>query len=306
MEIIHNLSNEEYHSEKTRVSSTWLKILSSGTPKDLKTYLEGEQEEKKCLSVGQLAHSLILENNIDRFVVTPEFNCGSNAGKQEYYDYLKDWDSMAYYELMQATGNKPKKDDLDSLLGEIFKRENKIIVDEKDLETIKAMRESVMANPTARRWIEGGIPEITSYYTCEHTGLACKARADILNEKDSVIPDLKTHALGMDDHSLMRVIMQRGYHISMEHYIPAFNNEFRFPLIFVSTKPPHYHCRIINISGDDNDFRRLGASKRFEGLYKIKECMETGEWPGYSPEPTVINPPKWAQESIEVEADYDY
>jgi hypothetical protein len=68
-------------------------------------------------------------------------------------------------------------------------------------------------------------------------------------------------------------------------------NPFRRFVFFVVESEPPYLCACYEL--DDNALEE-GASKRKRYLKTWRECVETGEWPGYPPGIDYASLPPWA------------
>ena len=76
-EGINHCTNEEYHGDKSYLSSSNLKLLIKDLPRFKKEVLDGQRENKQvnAFDEGNYAHSLILEPNTidDEYAFFPGF-----------------------------------------------------------------------------------------------------------------------------------------------------------------------------------------------------------------------------------------
>lgn len=183
---------------------------------------------------------------------------------------------------------------------EAFKAANatKEIVD--DAAALYGMRDAVMAQPYAKKLLEGGLHEKSIYWQWKDTICPCKARPDIIHPK-GILADLKQmENAGPDDAS--RALWTRGYYIQLAWYRIAINLAIEagaLPgvepiqhavLICVEPDPP-YAAAVYEI---DNEALLLGDAEAKLQYARIEECAARNEWPAYPTTPQVISLPKWA------------
>jgi len=157
-------SNSEYHSHSC-ISASGLKTIYE-LKGSVREYLAKTYEDKKAYQFGNLVHILFTE------------------GRAEY--------QKQYYELpelgdMRKKENKELKAQLEEKAG------NKILVDYKDVQTIRELEAQFMADDevgrTARESCEG-IYEL-SHYT-KYDDIDVRVRPDIINEEKGFIADIKS------------------------------------------------------------------------------------------------------------------
>jgi hypothetical protein len=164
MRFVDGLENDAYHKTKAVSKSVidmvardiWAPMWSRDCPQDtnkLKTFDFGDAMHAICLEPDRLK---------SEFVVMPEINGRTNAGKEEKADFLE--------------ANKNHK-----------------ILTSAEYKQLKLMFESVMAHMPARKLIEAeGIAERSYFWKDENTGLDCKCRPDKYLQGQSLIVDVKT------------------------------------------------------------------------------------------------------------------
>ena len=174
--FVAELSNEEYHGHQSVSKSTLdmfdavplRPIWSKSCPQD--------QDKIKTFDFGDAMHAICLEPERlkSEFVVMPELNLRTNAGKEEKKLFLAEHGSSKI-----LTAEEHKK--------------------------LNLMYESVMAHPQARALIEAeGVAEGSYFWKDEETGLTCKCRPDkqigglLVDVKTA--PDLKKFNYSVDDY----------------------------------------------------------------------------------------------------------
>lgn len=283
-----SMTAEEYHADRTAVSKSWLDKINQ-SPAHLRYYLDNPQESKsKALAFGSLSHSFILEDDISHYVVTPEFSCASNAGKQAYYDYLKVLNPSGFEELIYNTKAKPLRCDLDNFLTQTLKAQGKIACTEADLKIAHAVRDAIRSHEAASLLLCKGQAEVTSFYEDQDTGVLCKARADWYRSDLGWIVDLKSTA-NASPKEFERSIANYRYHVQPAHYMPAFEAEKFFFIAFEKTPP--YAVAVY----DAEQLLEHGRLHRNHNLIHYRRCVDANHWPAYSNEIQILSLKEWAK-----------
>jgi len=138
--------------------------------------------------------------------------------------------------------------------------------------------------------------EVSGFW--QEGGAQCRMRMDILEKGDSeiVITDLKTAASAHPDE-IQRSIIKYGYDVQhaayvsgCEHIFPEYAGRVRMQFLFVELERPHAVTPVVLSEG----FAQLGRAKWDQAVALWSEALQTGEWPCYTTEPTIISPPVWA------------
>ena len=162
--FIEGLDNDKYHGSKG-VSKSTIDMFSADPLRPIWARNCPQDEERmKTFDFGDAMHAICLEPDRlkSEFVVMPELNLRTNAGKKEKEEFLE------------------------------AHKESKILTAE-DHKKLNLMFESVMAHPQARALIEAqGIAEGSYFWTDEQTGMKCKCRPDKHIESLNLLVDVKT------------------------------------------------------------------------------------------------------------------
>lgn len=145
-----------------------------------------DTEKLKALDMGTALHCKLLEPEefSKRFILAPEFNRRTTAGKEAEAAFLKD---------CEHTG--------------------KTVMDAEQGRKLQLMRDSVMAHPAARWLLEAeGHCESSFYWTDPETGELCRCRPDRYLSDHPVIVDVKKVA---DMDRFARHIEEFRYHVQM-------------------------------------------------------------------------------------------
>lgn len=219
-----------------------------------------DDQAETAVDVGDAFHALLTEP--DRFkreyLVAPEFNRRSNAGKAAYESFLYD-----------ARG--------------------KTVLTAEEYRKLRLMRESTYAHPWARMFLEEPADtEACIYWTDPETGLLCRCRMDRRLTKRPIILDVKTTA---DMDRFAASIEEYRYHVQdafySEGYLRHFGERPAFIFLVVSTtrSAGRYPVRMFSLKEED---KAEGREEFRADLGTYAECERRGTWPGIE---SITRPP---------------
>ena len=259
-----SIPNDEYHSGPG-VSKSILDLVhvapalvqwSRNAPRD--------EDAVAAVDIGDAFHALILEPDRFKrdFVVAPEFNLRTNAGKSAY---------AAFVEEAQA---RP-------------------VLRAEHLHQLRLMRESTLAHPYARLLLEEpGDIEASIYWTDPETGLLCRCRPNKRLTRRPIILDVKTCA---DIERFAASIEDYRYHVQDAFYSEGYERHFGEPpaaFVFLvastSRDAGRYPVRCFVLAADD---RSQGRAEFRADLETYADCERRGVWPGIES----ITRPRWAK-----------
>jgi hypothetical protein len=157
----------------------------------------------------------------------------------------------------------------------------KQILKDSELALALAIRDAVRGHAKASSYLVGGHAEVTIVWEDEETGLLCKGRLDFLRD-DGTPADLKT-TRNIEQFWFSRDLATNQYHVQAAMYLDGAasltrKQSDRFALIAVEGAAPHDVVPYLlheDVTGPGRDaYRAL--------LRRVKECRESGEWPGYA------------------------
>lgn len=158
------MSSDEYHAHPAISKTTLDYIRSDPHGVDWAKQCKQDEEKMKTFDFGDAMHAICLEPDRleSEFVVMPEVNLRTNAGKEEKAEF--------------EAANADKK-----------------ILSADDHKKLVLMFDSVMAHPQARDLIEAdGVCEGSYFWRDEETGIDCKCRPDKEIESRRLLVDVKT------------------------------------------------------------------------------------------------------------------
>lgn len=167
------------------------------------------------------------------------------------------------------------------------------ILGPSDYNTCLAARDSAMAHPVAGDLLSLLTPkntEVSIVWVCRVTGLLCKGRIDgYLEGAGTLIIDLKTTGTKIaEERRLKGIATDKGYHISLAAYqdgISTLTGEIPdTKILFVEQNAP-WDVRVMSIK----DALVPGHDRWVSYLARIRECEESGVWPGCSEEESELH-----------------
>lgn len=256
---------EEYHAHPATSNSDLKWIAPPYTEAHFHAYKLGqiERKETEAMRIGTLTHMCLLEPErmATLFAVKPDgMTFASKDGKE--------WKA---------------------------ENEGKFIVSGKTADMLAGMSRSVLANKTAQRIIAPSDKEVS--ILVEDRGIKLKCRTDILPKTGNLIADLKTIEL-CDLDSVEKSIFTYGYHRQAAFYRRVVKlaglDRPKFVLIFVEKTPP-YCCAVYEV---DETAIEIGEAEIRRDLSLLRQCVESGVWPGREDGINSASLPTWALERI--------
>lgn len=246
----------EYHADKLSLSMSGAKVLLKAPA------LFREQQDnpvhKDVFDFGTAAHSLVLGVGAEIVV--------------------HDYDSEQVKQPKSTTAWKERQAEV--------RKDGGVLLLPDEFATVEAMADRLSSHSLAMRLLSDGKPEVSAYAPDEETGVMRRGRFDWLG--GSVLTDYKTAAT-VDPRELSGrygAIKKWGYDQQAAWYTdlardlghPA--NAFAF--IFQMKEPPYLVTVAYVPDHDLYDARAMNQ----QALAIFRDCMETGEWPGYLPDDT--------------------
>ena len=257
-------TNAEYHGYREAISKSRLANMSV-CPAYFKWCEDNPQEPSEDMVLGSAFHKIVLEpETFDKeFMIMPHFDRRTKEGR------------LGYENLMSK------------VQGECI-----TLITKEQYDTICGMRDSIMANPYARKLINGNI-EQSMYFTDDLTKVECKCRPDVWRKVADrvVITDLKS-AKSVMPNDFMRDCVKYHYDLQTAMYrdgaskvlgVPKDNIDFVF--IAVEKKPPY----LLNIMQADTYVIQKGEADFREYIGTYAECKADGVFYGLNGKNGIIN-----------------
>lgn len=173
----------------------------------------------------------------------------------------------------------------------------------KDYEAAKVVADAVRRDRYAAKLLaEGtGLAEQTLVWQDPETKVMCRAMLDWLPTKGRVAVDVKT-CPSASPAKLPKHIADFGYHIQAAHYLDGMRAlgiaaKPALVFVFVEKDAPH----LVNPVQLNPLALEIGAHYIRQARLIWAECMESGQWPGYSDDIELIELPGWVENTYFVE-----
>lgn len=255
LRFVDDMSNSEYHATKAISKSVldmasrdlYMPMWSRECPQD--------QEKMKAFDFGDAMHAICLEPDRlkSEFVVMPNLNLRTNAGKQEKAEFEEE--------------HKDSK-----------------ILTAAEHKQLNLMFESVMAYKPARDLIEAdGVAERSYFWTDSQTGLECKCRPDKEITADNLLvdiktaPDLKKFSYSVDDY---RYYVQDPWYCDGVTRFGRGPMRMEFLVIQKTVEIGRYPVMVVRLPEEAIQYGRLQYQK---DLIRYSQFLES-EYPPETPE----------------------
>jgi hypothetical protein len=262
-----SMSGDEYHSDKSAVSSSTLKNILKSPRSFLTAYEEPKEEDTLSMTLGTALHCLVLEPKVfvKTYIQMPDFgDFRTKAAKEERDDWL------------------------DTIPSEITP------ISKKMWDTVFAMGNAIQNHKDAKLLIRNGIAEKSIFYRDPGTGLRCKVRPDYYNESLGVLIDVKT-TIDCTQDSFSKTIWNYRYDFQMAMYMEGLKlltgKDFDYGVFIAVEKEPPYEVGVYKV---DADLVMKGRIDYRRALDLLSECIHKNEWPSYQQGMKEISLPKWA------------
>lgn len=268
--IYYDISNEAYHSGPGVSKSQLDDIADSPALYLWKKNAPIDTSKTKTLDMGTAFHCKALEPEEfnKRFIIAPEFNRRTNAGKEEEKAFLA------------SCANS-----------------GKTVMTAEDGKKLELMYDSVMALPLGKWLLESiGHAESSIYWEDPETELLCRCRPDKIIPEYHWIVDVKTTA---DIRRFKTAYYDYRYHVQDAFYSDGYKEQFgempTFVFLVISTTAECGRYPVdIFMMGDDA--KQAGRMEYHNNLQTLSECLRNDEWPTIK----TLTLPRWAKENAHV------
>lgn len=267
-----DLPAEQYHSDRTSLSSTGARRILMASPATFRYELDNPPAPKKAFDLGTAVHKLVLGDG-PKLTVVPGARWDTKDAKARLRD-------------VRAEGAVPLK--------------------EHEHAQVQAMADAVRRHPMAARLLnpESGKPEQSLFWTDPITGVQCRARLDWLPYSDGgqlVVPDLKT-AISASPKAFNKAVQEFRYDQQAHQYTDGVEalglaEEAAMAFVIVEKTPPY----LVNVIELSSGWLLMGADRNKRAREIYDECMRTGVWPGYGQGVVMVDPPSWLETEHERE-----
>ncbi|EEZ0549434.1 exodeoxyribonuclease VIII [Escherichia coli] len=264
--IYYGISNENYHAGPGVSKSQLDDIADTPALYLWRKNAPVDTTKTKTLDLGTAFHCRVLEPEefSNRFIVAPEFNRRTNAGKEEEKAFLME---------CASTG--------------------KTVITAEESRKIELMYQSVMALPLGQWLVESaGHAESSIYWEDPETGILCRCRPDKIIPEFHWIMDVKTTA---DIQRFKTAYYDYRYHVQDAFYSDGYEAQFGVQPTFVflvastTVECGRYPVEIFMMG---EEAKLAGQQEYHRNLRTLADCLNTDEWPAIK----TLSLPRWAKE----------
>ena len=244
--VTRGMSNEDYHGDRSAVSSTQLKRMLI-SPAHFLSKLSEPEDSSEALLFGSVLHGRLLEPDTfeSRFFAMQKVNRATKAGKQIYAERL-----------VEAAG--------------------RIVYPVAWKEPIERIIDNAMAHRRARELLSKGEAEVALVWLDEETGIKCKVKLDWWNP--GTLVDVKS-AEDVTNDGFRKACGRLGYALSAAMYGEAVfqitGDEPDWAFLACEKGRPNtvavYRATQRMLERGRSDFRRA--------LRRLAECRARGHFP---------------------------
>ncbi|ECI4315155.1 exodeoxyribonuclease VIII [Salmonella enterica] len=265
--IYYDIPNEAYHAGPGVSKSQLDDIADTPAIYLWRKNAPVDTEKTKSLDIGTAFHCRVLEPEefSKRFIIAPEFNRRTSAGKEEEKTFLEECARTGRTVLTAEEGRK-----------------------------IELMYQSVMALPLGQWLVESaGYAESSVYWEDPETGILCRCRPDKIIPEFHWIMDVKTTA---DIQRFRTAYYDYRYHVQDAFYSDGYRAQFgdipTFVFLVASTTAEcgRYPVEIFMMG---EDAKLAGQREYRRNLQTLAECLNNDEWPAIK----TLSLPRWAKEN---------
>jgi hypothetical protein len=249
-----DLTAEQYHADRTSISSSGLRaLLDPGCPAQFKYDRDNPRPAKKEFDLGHAAHALVLGDG-PKLEVVEGARWDTNAAKAKVKE-------------LRAKGIVPLK--------------------EHEMEQVQTMADAIRKHPQAGPLFapDNGVAERSIFWTHKETGVRVRVRPDwlIVRPEVTVVVDLKTTTDASPD-AVSKSIAKYSYHQQGALYLDGVEaaglapEGGRFVFVFQSKTPP-YLITVRELKDQDQD---IGRARNEKALRIYADCMAKDEWPDWT------------------------
>ncbi|MEV5944683.1 PD-(D/E)XK nuclease-like domain-containing protein [Streptomyces sp. NPDC051994] len=269
-QIVDGLPADEYHADRTSISSSGLRaLLAPGCPAQFKYDRDNPPAPKREFDLGHAAHLLVLGE-------------GPEIDVLDFDNYL-------------TKAAKTARDEARHMGALPLLRH--------EYEQVQAMADAIRQHPVAGPLFApgSGIAERSIYWTDPATGIRCRVRPDWIPDRDDdgrlIVVDYKT-CRAADPGALQKSVYERGYHQQAALYLDGVKaaglaGDFEPAFLFVfQTKAAPYLVHLVEL---DLPALAIGRARNRAALQIYADCTAADTWPGFNDSITYLPLPAWAE-----------
>ena len=279
-----------YHADREAISQGFLQTINR-TPAHFlyewaQPYRDNFASDPTIVRIGRITGEMLFEPEVyKRYILEQSFG---DQRKKENKAAKQDWLASLPRDYVAADDE-----------GKLSLLPTAPVITEYEQATANAMAAAVRAYPELEPiWNELKF-EVTVVWVDPETGILCRARLDIVHENSGTIWDMKTTECA-DEAEFGRVAFTKGYHFQGSQYLAAGNavmpGHFKRYKFIVAERPSPYEACDYELGERE---LALGEQERRRALRRLRQCIDSGVWPGYPAKRTLSFPP-WAFNNMQL------
>jgi hypothetical protein len=257
--VIADMPEDEYHAHPALSSSGARRLLAPSCPALFRHEQLHGQQQHDCFDFGSAAHHMVL-----------------GTGREIYVVDAADW----------RTGAAKKEREAARAAGMI-----PLLTHEYD--QAQAMADALRQHPMAAELLNDGDVEQSLFWTDAETGVACRARPDVMAIGRLV--DYKTTA-DPSPAAVAKSVATYGYHQQADWYLTGaialdlIEPDADFYFIFQGKTPPH----LVTVIDLDDTALTVGRERNVQSRRIFRDCTAADSWPAWSTDIETVSLPAWA------------
>jgi hypothetical protein len=264
MEALNNMT----YRQRPEANYSNLKILVDGTPANYQHALKNPIVATRPMEIGTIIHAIFLESKpFDALAIVPP----SDAPKRP--------------SSVQRNAKKPSAETLEAIaFWDSFNPSGLIVLDQGEKQDVEACVESLMSSKWLADVLADSDTEQDVYGDVD--GVDCKGLLDVVNRSQTLVVDLKCNAQDIGPDQFKWAVKKRHYDLQQSLYSELLGVSQRPNWVWAvqQTEPPY-----LLALHQSNDFHYAsGRAKLQTVIGKLKQCQESGKWPGYPDKPVEL------------------
>ena len=265
------ISNAEYHSKKTHLSSTNIRTFKKNRKQFEYSLTHDLIKQTKAMADGTAVHAFFLERDKfdSDFVVKPaDMRLNTKAGKE--------W---------------------------ALEHQSKIIIDSELGNNLYEMEKSFMDSPAKLIYDIKGQTEL-SYFWDDLGTIKGKCRPDWISDDGEIVVDVKT-TTDASPRGFQKSISNWGYHLQLGWYLRGLRKLglSAEQFIFIAIEKTAPFC--VGVYKADQEMINFAMKEIDQIMPEIQTAMVSNEFPDYTPEITSIGLPPWMTDKKEQQPEHE-
>lgn len=245
--LVTGLTQDQYHAHPAMCNSDLSMFARDPNLMTWKNACPVDKEKLSTFDFGKAVHAICLEPHLLKsdFVMMPELNLRTNAGKAEKLDFIED-------------------------------NADKYILTFDEHKKLTLMYESIMAHPAARKIIEAdGVVEGSYFFKDPDTGVDCRVRPDKVIDNYAAdiktTPELSKFKFSVDD---FRYYVQDPFYRDGLARCGVETDHMKFLVIQKTIEIGRYPCMVVTLPNEVVEYGRAIYKRDLQNYAKFIETQK--------------------------------